>query len=108
MAATPYSGTATFSNGESYTFSGDDVDGNFVTWDRIGETFLNLPQTVKLVDIALSAAGVDTNVLAVRARAKDPGIAWRMGSLLDSLEFPRLPVEIPIGPNAQFQLLQEA
>lgn len=72
MAATPFKGTVQSIDGAgrpgpSFRFSGSDVANAFVTFDDLPGTpsFIQFPPGLRLGDITVSAAGVDTKAFAI-------------------------------------------
>lgn len=112
MAATPYTGTLTFvgESGQPYVMpiSGDDVAAAFVTFTKTGQKFWNAPETVYLTDIALSASGVDTTRIELFLNGADQNISWLDGTVLKSIQYPRVTRPIGIAQGAMIQFKQQA
>lgn len=116
MAATPYTGTVTMRvrrTGEVSVqpFTASDVANAYVTFTNSNNNFISAPgakgDLVDITDIALSAAGVDTTQINLRASFRDTGISWRGGSLVQTINN-RIPTPIPIVGGSSIQLRQLA
>lgn len=107
MVATPFSGVITFASGASVTFSADDVDGNFITFDDTGLDSYQPEGDQTIVDIALTAAGVDTTKLSVFRNGNERGVKLLDATLLASLE-DRLKVPLTLQAGVRYQFKQQA
>lgn len=112
MAATPFTGSITlkYRNGRTQvaTFSASDVANAFVTFNATNNNFVQANSEIgAIVDIALSAAGVDTTRLGVYVNGADQGIEY-LGSGLVSTVNNRIPSPPSFKPGASIQLKQLA
>lgn len=116
MVATPYTGTLVMRNrmtGEvsAQPFTASDVANAYVTFTNSNNNFIQAPGSkghiVDITDITVSAAGVDTTQLNIRASYKDTGISLRGGSLVQTINN-RISTPIPIVGGSSIQLKQLA
>lgn len=112
MAATPYTGTLTF-RGKSgtpyiYPISGSDVADALVTFTTSGLTFQTMPtELVQLVDMVLSASGVDTTRLELLVNGNPTNLSFLDGTILKTIQQPRLTAFPWVAPGATLQLRQK-
>lgn len=111
MAATPFKGILTLKGlqtGADYAlpFSASDVAAAFVTYDGTGATAYTPPEKVQLVDIVLTAAGVDTSRLDLFVNGTQAPISFNDASVKNTIPVPRIVVHPVFAQLAQIQLKQ--
>lgn len=113
MAATPYKAILKFKCGDGHSFQQactvSDVNGEYFVFQD-GQGDLTLPSThgaVYLVDVVLSAAGVDTSKAAIWANGKDTGEVI-LGAANVGTNFSRQFMGSPVGfvPAARIRIKQ--
>jgi hypothetical protein len=116
MAAAAFKGTITMLglSGAQYQepFAASDVANAFVTFDSSGLAFLNLPEPVSVVDVALSASGTDTTKLRFWVNNRDSGKTVLNSGVVSTVNN-RVPLPLNFGNpampgNVQIQLKQLA
>lgn len=109
--ATPFKGQVTFRlmNGMVAVepFTASDVADAYIVFTNSGNTFYDMPEAGMLTDVALSAAGVTTTKLNLKARGKDSGITL-LGSGLVTTINNRIPSPIKIAKGTMIQVQQKA
>lgn len=92
MAATPFKGAVVTEEmngkpGPSYAFSASDVAAAFVTFDDLPGTpsFFRLDRPLRIKDILLSAAGVDTKRLVVTRGTETTTKVLRDAAMVETL-----------------------
>lgn len=81
------------------------MDAAFVTWDNNGSlAFDNLPEDSDVVDVYLTAAGVDTKRLQLFVGSRDVDIVLFGAALLASISPRPVPdIALPQGPMIQLK-----
>lgn len=116
MAATPFKGTMTFRNRKTgqtqrEAFTATDVANALVSYNSTTNNFVqvrgNQGEIVDIIDISLSAAGVDTTQMSLIVSGMDTGERLLDSGLVSTVNN-RLPGGIPIRAGSSVQLKQLA
>jgi len=116
MAAAAYSGTITLKNlstGEIQheAFTASDVADAYYIFTRTSNNFTKAPgnanQQVLLTDVALTAAGTDTNKAQLLVSQKDTGVILLTAGYVNTINN-RMPQPVPIAGGSTIQFRQKA
>lgn len=114
MVATPFTGTITMKRANGVTqresFTASDVNGELVNFKSTTNNFATVRgdknEVVEIIDIAISAAGVDTSEMVLWVSGQDTGEAVLGTGVINTVNN-RLPGGIPVfaGSTIQFKQL---
>jgi len=110
-SSTPFHGTITlqYLDGEPQmeSFTANDVDGDFITFDSTGLTFMQTKKRGVIADMSLIAAGAITSKLRLYLNGKDTGNTYLDTGVVSTVNN-RVPVPYPVDVFVQIQIKQLA